>query len=180
MAELTQARVKALFNYDEATGLLYWKERPRSDFKSDVAWKITNKQRAGKLAGGAATFGKNVYLVVRIDNVLYLQHRIVWLMLTGAFPDGLLDHWSGDGTNNRRSNLREASYSQNHANRAYQGRTKSGLKGAYYIKKNGRWTSKIGVDKRYIHLGCFATAEEAHEAYSAAAQKYFGDFHRRA
>ena len=83
MAELTQSRVRTLFNYDEETGSLYWRERPRSDFKTDKAWKITNTQRAGKLVATKTKSGKNIYLVVRIDDVLYLQHRVVWLYVHG-------------------------------------------------------------------------------------------------
>lgn len=178
MAELTQARVRALFNYDEDTGLLWWRERPRDDFRTERGWKIFNSQCAGKVASALTTFGKNTYRVVRIDNVLYLQHRLVWLYVHGVWPAGLIDHKNHDGTDNRRANLREATPSQNHANRTYQGRTVSGLKGAFYHSDTGRWTSRIGVRGKLLYLGLFDTPEEAHAAYNAAARKHYGEFAR--
>lgn len=176
MAGMTQARLHNLFNYDEETGSLIWKERPREDFRTERGWKIFNAQCAGKVAAAKAAMGKNTYLVVRIDNVLYLQHRIIWLYVYGSFPEKLIDHKNHDGTDNRILNLREATPSQNHANRTYQAKTVSGLKGAFYHADTGRWTARIGVAGKTLYLGMFGTAEEAHAAYATAAVKHYGDF----
>lgn len=174
MANLTQARVRELFNYDPETGDLTWCARPPEDFPSIVGWKIFNVQCAGKIARTLSPMGKNTYKVVRIDNVLYLQHRIIWLSFNGAWPSGLIDHINGDGTDNRIANLRIATYSQNHANRRYQGKTESGLKGAFRHKKTGKWTGRY--DGRY--LGLFGMPQEAHEAYMQAAREKHGEFAR--
>lgn len=178
MAQLTQARVKALFNYNEETGDLIWRFRPRSDFKTDRAWNVTNTQRAGKPATATMKAGKKIYRIVRVDDVLYLQHRLIWLYVHGEWPENLVDHWDGDGENNRLKNLRDADSVLNQANRAYQGKTKSGLKGAYWHKGAQRWTSRIGVRGKYLHLGLFDTAEEAHSAYVEAAQEHHGEYAR--
>jgi len=47
------------------------------------------------------------------------------------------------------------------------------------VHRNG-FVAKIGINRKTIYLGKFATAEEAHEIYKKAAKKHFGDFARYA
>lgn len=178
MAELTQARLNALFNYDPETGALIWRDRPREDFPSERGWKVFNTQCAGKEACATAKLGPRTYKVVRIAGRLYLQHRLVWLMVTGIEPSKWIVHKNLDGTDNRFANLRDARPSQSHANRSYQGKTVSGLKGAFWRPDIGRWESRIGVNGKSLYLGMHDTAELAHSAYVSAAQKHYGDFAR--
>lgn len=175
----TREQILERVSYDEVTGLLTWRDRPRDHFATERGWKSFRTQCAGKIASATTVMGPNTYRVIRIDNKLYLQHRLVWLIVTGDWPVNLLDHRNGDGLNNRPENLREATAQQNQANRAYGKRTASGLKGAYSLK-NGRYTSKIALNGKYKNLGCFATALEAHEAYVAAARQIHGEFARAA
>lgn len=178
MAEITQAFLNETFSYDGETGLLTWKARPREHFSSERSWKGANVQCEGKVAASTGKFGVNIYRIVRVDHVLFLQHRLVWMLVHGHWPSVLLDHENGDGTDNRIRNLREATFTQNHANRKYQGKNPSGLKGAFFHKKGQRWTSRIGVNGELLHLGMFDTPEEAHAAYMVAAEKHFGEFAR--
>lgn len=71
--------------------------------------------------------------------------------------------------------------------RAHQGKrvqrnNRSGLKGAFYhaAHRGKKWRSQIKVFGTLKHLGYFNTAIEAHEAYMAAARRYFGRFARAA
>jgi len=57
-------------------------------------------------------------------------------------------------------------------------RNKSGFKGVCRYRNEERFTAQIKVGGKHRHLGYFATAEEAHAAYCAAAQKYFGEYAR--
>jgi hypothetical protein len=50
----------------------------------------------------------------------------------------------------------------------------SGLKGA--SRSRGRWQAQIQHHGKNIHLGRFDSAEEAHAAYVAAAQRLAGEF----
>lgn len=178
MAELTQARARSLFNYNPGTGELTWRDRPREDFATQRGWRVFQTQCAGKVASAKAVMGANTYLVVRFDGRLHLQHHVIWVYMTGEELECLIDHQDGDGTNNRWDNIRPATYSQNHANRKYQGRTVSGLKGAFYDKKNKRWESRIGLNGKTKFIGRFDTAEDAHNAYMAAAREHYGKFAR--
>lgn len=178
MVELTQSKLHDLFEYVPHTGDLIWNTRPRADFRTERGWKIFNTQFSGKIASTTNAFGKNRYKVVRINGVLHLQHRIVWLYVNGRWPSSLIDHKNGDGTDNRIDNLRESTFTENHANRKHQGQNASGLKGAFFHKRANRWTSRIGVNGKLLHLGMFDTPEDAHAAYVAAAEKHFGEFAR--
>lgn len=85
-----------------------------------------------------------------------------------------VDHINGDGLDNRRSNLRLCSLSENVFNRAANLNNTTGFKGV--CRKGDRWTARIGKEGTY--LGTFGTAEEAAAAYDQAASHRFGEYAR--
>ena len=96
--------------------------------------------------------------------------------IINASPDLWVDHRDGDGLNNLRSNLRQATPQQNAHNRKGARGSRSGLKGAFL--DGNQWRSQIRVAGKMIPLGRFATPEEAAAAYAAAAIRYHGEFAR--
>jgi hypothetical protein len=86
---------------------------------------------------------------------------------------GLVDHTDGDGLNSRRSNLRQATRSQNAANSRPYARRRSQYKGLRQ-ERNGSWTAR--VQRR--HVGTFKTEEAAARAYDIEAARTFGEFAR--
>lgn len=88
----------------------------------------------------------------------------------------LVDHINIISYDNRRSNLRLATFSENIRNRLLSSSNSSGFKGVYWHTQSKRWRAQITVDGNRIYLGSFLTPEEAHEAYCAAALKYHKEF----
>jgi hypothetical protein len=84
----------------------------------------------------------------------------------------------GNPLNNRWSNLRLSTRSQNNANRRRDIRNKSGFKGVSFDRERGNWIARITKESRDYFLGRFATTDKAHEAYAAAARLLYGEFAR--
>ena len=89
-----------------------------------------------------------------------------------------VDHISGDGLDNRRSNLRQASHTQNMHNQRKSKNNTSGYKGVSFHKPTGKWRPVIRVGGKMISLGLFFSPEDAANARSNAANTYHGDFAR--
>ena len=108
----------------------------------------------------------------------YKQQRR-WVMLHRWLidaPDGMdVDHINGDSLDNRRCNLRIATRSQNNAN-SNSTYGIIGLRGVSLNKSGKTYRSEIMKDGRKFPLGTFATAEEAHAAYTAARLRLYGEF----
>lgn len=94
-------------------------------------------------------------------------------------PSGIVDHVNRDPLDNRRSNLRIATPSQNQANRtkdfARKGLT-SQYKGVCWHRKDRKWHARIYQNNKAIHLGAFFNETDAARAYDAAALKIYGEF----
>lgn len=101
------------------------------------------------------------------------MHRVI-LNAPGDVP---VDHGNGNSLDNRKSNLRACSYSQNQANRGRQKNNRSGYKGVVFIEGLKRpWMARINWNKERIAIGYFTSAQEAADAYAKKAQELFGEY----
>ncbi|WP_080412590.1 HNH endonuclease [Burkholderia ubonensis] len=94
------------FNYDEDTGDLIWKERPRHHFKSQRGRSIFNTRFKGKPAGSCAGIGGHLQLHFSHINLHVYNSRVVWLLKTGHDPLCRIEHVNGNSQDNRFSNLK--------------------------------------------------------------------------
>jgi len=153
-------------DYDPNTGIFRWAKEPRAI-----------RPVVGQIAGTRRITGQ---VFIKLPHTPQLcAHRIAWVWCHGPIPAGFeIDHKDGDQSNNAISNLRLATSSQQKMNRAVQSNNRSGLKGAYFhaCRKGKQWRSQIKVGVRLHFLGYYDTAHEAHAAYVAAADRFFGRF----
>jgi hypothetical protein len=108
---------------------------------------------------------------------MFQLHRVIWLMVYGLWPKGDIDHKNRCKTDNRLTNLREATRSENTANSTARRGSKSGVKGVHE-RSNGRWRATIMKDYKRFNLGTFSSKKEASSSYDAAARRLFGEFAR--
>ena len=141
----------------------------------DSGW-FTNKYSRGraKIGERAGSLMEHGYRRIIIDYVKHYEHHLAWLYVYGEYPDEI-DHVNGVRNDNRITNLRLCTRSQNRFN-TQTTTGESGLAGAYLDKRTLQWYSKIQFGGQQKFLGNFASAEEAHAAYIVALNEIAGEF----
>ena len=162
-SKLTVSRLKELLDYDPLTGIFTWKvKRPGKN------GGVRPGDHAGMLTGG--------YILIGIDGEKHQAHHLAWLFMTGSWSANLLDHEDGNGLNNRWANIREATRSQNNTNCGTRPQSATGFKGVR--PHRDKFVAQISINNKTRYLGIFETPEEAHTAYTKAANDAHGEFAR--
>ncbi len=151
--DLTAQRLRELLSYDPETGVF-----TRLVYASSHA-------TIGRAAGGLSSSG---YIYIAIDGRKYQAHRLAWLYTHGCWPALEVDHINGVKFDNRISNLRDVSRTDNARN--FLGPTKrNASSGVLGVTPCGdRWRAAVTVSRKRIHVGVFDTKEAAHDAYLKA------------
>lgn len=142
--ELDQIKLRQLFNYDSKTGKLISKKR---------------KKPVGCLDKSTG------YIRYKYDGKNLRVHRLIWVWLHGAIPDGfIVDHVDNDRTNNRERNLRLATGQENSQNiKEGNKNNQIGIRGV--SKRGDLYQARITHNRKTIVLGLFPTAEMAGREY---------------
>jgi hypothetical protein len=159
----SQEYLKSILDYDPSTGLFHHKTNYGG------VW-------AGTVAGCLdSTTG---YVRVRVRGKKYAAHRLAVFYMTGQpVPSGMsIDHINGDRSDNRFENLRICTNIENSFNTKPHKDNLTGLKGIQ--ERKGKWRAMLGFNHKKVHLGSFASKEEAAAAYDLAAATYFKEFAR--
>jgi len=160
---LTVDYLKEIIHYNPETGIFTWiLARP--------------KIRAGQIAGYKTHKNR---IEIEIHGKAYQASRLAVFYMTGEWPRHQVDHINCIRHDNRWCNLREATQSQNQANRPARKGKKIPFKGVT-IKKHlpKPFVAQICKNGQHKHLGCYSTPEEAHKAYIDAANDLHGEFAR--
>lgn len=161
--KLTEGELREVLGYDPASGLFTW---------------LVGRGGVKRGAIAGCIDPSTGYVRIYVNKKNMHAHRLAWLYMTGAFPDRQIDHISGIRSDNRWENLREASQSQNNANRkGLHPRNTSGYKGVSWSSKKGCWWAQIKIDGVHHNLGYYDDPCQAAEAYKSAALKAFGDYY---
>jgi hypothetical protein len=107
-----------------------------------------------------------------INKKKYLLHRYI----LNYTEKHCVDHINGNKLDNRKCNLRIATYTQNSMNRIPTKNTSSKYIGVGLYKKTEQWRSSITFNKKTIHLGYFKNEIDAAKARDIATKQYFGEF----
>lgn len=131
-------------------------------------WKVTMGSRAPKGAI-AGVFTRHGYIRIRLDGKDYYAHRLAWLYVHGVMPN-TIDHFDGDGLNNKIRNLRDCTQAENTQNRSASGKRSNacGYIGVSWSTSNNKWRADIAVNKKKTLLGYFDSPKKASDAYQAA------------
>jgi|SRR5580765_6772565 len=167
-----------MLDYDPATGIFIWLERPLSHFPYEGERRRWNGKFAGKPAGYVNTRGYRVIgISIRGVSKTYIAHRLAWLLVRGKPVPRIIDHIDGNPDNNRIGNLRRATNAQNMSNAGKMATNTSGTKGVY-LERDGRWRARVTLGGKQYDCGRFETMEEAAEARRYGAAKLHGRFAR--
>lgn len=151
---LTQADLKALFDYDPGTGLFTWV-------------KIPAQRGACKCRAQAGHRNKLGYRYLHIRGAYYTEHRLAFLYMLGRFPENEVDHINRIRDDNRWENLRAADRNTNMQN-CNPRKNACGFPGIYLAKATGLFRARITAGGVRHELGGFATAAEAFATYCRA------------
>lgn len=139
----------------------------------------TGKFKNKKTGNSLGYHNYDGYVVIRIGKYEYKAHRLAWLYVKGKLPSLDIDHINGIRSDNRFSNLREATRQENirniHKSRI-SGKPPEEI-GVDYCKRNKKWRSRIWDGTKEIHLGWFIDKESAMRARKQKASELFGNFY---
>lgn len=145
----SQERLRELFDYDQETGVLTWKVSSH---------KCASNIRVG---GSAGCLNNTGYYHTRIGTDRFLNHRLIWMWMTGEDPGDLdIDHINRVRSDNSWENLRVVSRGVNISNSIKVNNT-SGVPGITWEKAARKWSVRAYVDGARKFFGRFQTKEEA-------------------
>ena len=157
---ITFEEAKELFTYDRETGIIKWRKK-------------ANSRRGNLVAGYTRPNFDGGYIRIHCKDKLYYAHRIAMLLAYGFYGDELeVDHINHIRDDNRLSNLRFVTRSDNNRNKSRDSRNITGVMGVYYQRVRRKYEARIIVDGMNIYLGEFVTLEEAAKVRKAAEIKY--------
>lgn len=173
--DISPGVLRQLLRYDADSGKLFWRERGGEWFSAgrypvERSCRSWNTRYSGKEAF-TADDGRGYRHGAVLDRK-YQAHRVIWAMVTGAWPADQIDHINGNPSDNRMENLRPVSALENSRNKPVRSDNKTGVVGVSWDTRSGRWQAKVKAEGRQISLGYFKDFAAAVEARMAAEAGY--------
>lgn len=156
---INQSILKEIIEYNPETGFM-------------------RNKRSNKPTGNSSD--SSGYKMIGILGKVYRVHRIAWMLVHGDDMPDYIDHINGDKTDDRISNLRPATNSQNMCNTGKRADNTSGYKGVCFHNQRKKWMARINLNNKQVSLGLYSTREQASSAYKLAAYMFYGEYFREA
>lgn len=117
-----------------------------------------------------------VYARRTVNKRVVLLHRVILARMIGRVlkSNEYVDHINGNALDNRRSNLRIATNSQNQMNQRTRTDNTSGYKGVHWHKVACKWQARVKINGRYVSGGLYENVEDA----AIAARRLREQLHR--
>ena len=146
-----------VLHYDPSSGIWTWKVGPSNAIKAG--------SRAGKIVGSG-------HRQIVLRGWLYYSARLAVFYMTGEWPKDRVDHRNRIRDDDRWENLREASESDNGANRSMQINNTSGYRGVSWDMNSSKWEVRVNR----VYLGRYDDLDIAILIRAEFADKYQGEF----
>lgn len=114
------------------------------------------------------------YILGRVNGKTVRLHRYIMNCPVGYDVDHI--HGKETRNNNRRSNLRITTRSQNNMNKGLQINNVSGVTGVSWDNYYQKWIAQIKINGKSIRLGTFKSFDDAVTKRKQAEEKYFGEY----
>ncbi|NCH77582.1 HNH endonuclease signature motif containing protein [Cronobacter sakazakii] len=161
---LTKEYLSDVLSYSPETGVFKWKVK-------------AGPCSPGSLAGSYNSHG---YRLISVNHQRYFAHRLAWLFFYGELPDGFdIDHINGIRDDNRISNLRLATRSQNNMNSIVSSKNKSGCRGVCFHKRDKLWHARVFVGRKAVAFKTFKDKDDAVEFVTSERAKIFGNYEKK-
>lgn len=151
--DVNQAMIKEYLDYNPETGHLIWIKQ--------ASRRVVLNTRAGSL------IPKTGYRSINFLGRSFPEHHVVWCWVHGTWPKHQIDHINHVRDDNRISNLREVTHSENARNRLKRSNTKVGEAGIWFNKRTKKYVAEITMDKKRVFQKSFTDIDEAINARKA-------------
>jgi hypothetical protein len=140
----------------------------------EIKWRVLGAHRRKRVEGKQAGRIER-YRKITINGRDIKACHLIWFLAYGVWPKKQIDHINTIKTDDKISNLREATNTQNQMNRKPPANS-TGFPG---VKRQwNRFSASMRKNGKPFYLGSFGTPQEAAEAYRNAVREHHGEFAR--